>query len=509
MGRVRTRSPATRSERRARARHDGATRPNTLRMSKRKSTPLDDPAEHVRKLVRHREAQCLSIVVAPDEQPPSSDVWEMCQQYVEDDFDSMDDDFNRNAAYVRAFAAVPSALTRWLEIGCGASATLTKLALHHGPRNLHVTAFEVNAQSARAATAELGRDKHRVHIVSGRSTAPGLLRQPTRRFDILLHEVFGSFASSEGCPQMLAHAREHYLVPRSKPSMHALCRSFHPVEFGRRRTHPGALSIPAQCGTFFTPCELHAGDLDACDTVLCDSHSRPKVVLASCAPLERLALSNSSATLELYDFHRGAALRTVQVREHEFVFVKDGVCNCLGVFIWVDLGVGGPSPDAKSVARVAGEARLPSRFPFGANVAATAGDERPGASGAPVRGAAPTSALNDFTSLCTPETLSSRTHATNWLNPLLLLPAPAHVKAGDRLSVRTRAAADTTRPGYAFEITLLRPSRVGGSKARSSTALGTLEVAFEDIYPDYGQPEGEGEDGSEDEWSEEEEDADA
>ena len=523
----------------------------TLQLCGLEST--DDPTAQVRDLQRHREASSLSIVIAPEDQPPASDVWAMCDEgYADDDFDSMDDDFNRNAAYVRAFAAVPVGLTRWVEIGCGASATLTQLALHHGPAELHVTAFEVNAASARSAGDALRRSRHRVHIVTGRSTQPELLRQPARRFDVLVHEVFGSFASSEGCPQMLSHARAHYLaraLPRRK-SLREFCRSLRSLskaEFGARRKRDkrerikvqlgtkseGSLSIPSRCATFFTPCELRAAQLDACDTVLVDSARTPKVVLVSNAPLDAMALCRASGALEYYDFNRrGSPLRTVSIRtqrgslpsrglleshsptpaslllplssshlplsssqvqsrESLFTFEHDGVCNCLGVFLWVDLGLGGPSKEASAVPCTdggggGGGERFQSRFPFGASALGRGeGSER----------------LNDFTSLCTPETCANRTHATNWLNPLLLLPTPVRVLAGERLCVRTCAAADSTTPSFSFEVELLRTCPAGGGAA-ARTSLGTLTVGFSDLYPDYGTGGADGEEDDDESESE-------
>mgnify|MGYP004221363431 CR=1 FL=1 len=93
----------------------------------------DGPADLVRKLLQRREALRLYSTVAPEEQPPETSVWGLCEEYDSDHFDAMDEDFNRNSAYTRAFAAVPATKTKWLEVGCGASATLTKLVLAHGP----------------------------------------------------------------------------------------------------------------------------------------------------------------------------------------------------------------------------------------------------------------------------------------------------------------------------------------------------------------------------------------
>ena len=97
-------------------------------MSRKRKRALVGPADLVAELVSRRARLPVDCLVAPEEQPAAADVWELCQGYCDDEFEEMDDDFNRNAAYVRAFEAVPTNQTRWLEIGCGAAATLTKLA---------------------------------------------------------------------------------------------------------------------------------------------------------------------------------------------------------------------------------------------------------------------------------------------------------------------------------------------------------------------------------------------
>ena len=69
-------------------------------------------ADLVRTLIIHRETRDLDCCVAPVEQPAQTDVWGLCSEYVEQDFDAMDDDHNRNAAYARAFSAVPASQVR-------------------------------------------------------------------------------------------------------------------------------------------------------------------------------------------------------------------------------------------------------------------------------------------------------------------------------------------------------------------------------------------------------------
>lgn len=488
---------------------------------------LVPPAAWVRSMLRRRQSLSICSTVAPEKQPALTDVWRLCEEYDEDLFESMDTDVYRNAAYARAFAAVASSQTRWVEIGCGAAATLTKIALMHGPANLHVTAFEVNAESA-AAAAKTIRETHgrRVNILVGRSTDHALMPPPTKRFDVLLHEVFGVFASSEGCVPMLNHGAEHYLAsPRASAtspavaSLHArprpvaprqtmwdLCHRYRVTELGKERKRRkvrkvqevpqrikaqaheaglGSRCIPSRSGTFFTLCDLDGQDLDACEDVYIDSYAKPKSILVPQAPIGEISLTGSSAVLDMQDFggsqqdkEATGAAEDVQTREHVFTVIHDGVLNSIGIFIWVDLGIGAPadlpeSPtDEEELDAGSGNSQpgFEHQFPFGSNLSP------------------PDARLNDFTSLCTAQTIRDQTYATNWMNPLLLLPTPTPVSKGDRVRVRSCSSAGTITPSYHFELFHL-PSQGGkrkdGKGEANAVPLGKLDVSFRDIYPYY------------------------
>lgn len=382
--------------------------------------PPSAPRRLVTQLLDRRRSLSLPSHSAPLAQSESLDVWTLCDDYGEQDYESMDDDVHRNAAYTRAFAAVSPRRDRWLEIGCGASATLTRLALASAPSGTTIAAFEVNPQSAAAATAQLRRAglAARATVVVGKSTQPELLADPAEKFAAVLHEVFGIFASSEGAPQMLGHARQQYLSGK----------------------HQKKGLIPSRCATFFTPCDLRPDSLDGCESLLCNSEGpQPKLLLAPAAPLDGIALCASSRAFEIYDCGAAMPLDTVQTKAHEFVVAKDGELNCLGCFIWVDLGLGEPAPPSEDNDKEdEDESGFKSCFPFGDG-------SLPGGSGSKRR-------LNDFTSLCTEQTLRNSTYASNWQNPLLLLPTAACVRRGDRVCVTTVAAADTLTPSYRFDV---------------------------------------------------------
>ena len=81
--------------------------------------------------------------------------------------------------------------------------------------------------------------------------------------------------------------------------------------------------------------------------------------------------------------------------------------------------------------------------------------------------------------------MRERTHATNWTNPLVLLPSAVRVQAGQRLRVVSRSDAATEHPSYRFELALL-PESGSSSGARE---VGTVEVRFADLYPHFDDDE--------------------
>jgi len=236
--------------------------------------------------------------------------------------------------------------------------------------------------------------------------------------------------------------------------------------------------IPARCATFFTPCWLRPSALAGCGTLCCSSRKQPKVLLAPAAPLPAMALATESRAFEAYDFSPGHDIQLGQVRQHKLVIRRAGELNCLGCFLWVDLGVGRASPATarqpppRAVGSHVGEGDLACRFPFGHHAAFPA-DE--GAS----------RSLNQFTSLCSEATVRDATYASNWQNHLLLLPKPTPVRPGDVLSVTSRVAAGRVRPTYEFELSL-QPVKDGAALRPPPVSLGKLLVTFDDLYPDYG-----------------------
>ena len=132
---------------------------------------------------------------------------------------SMLNDSARNDAYYRGIVAAVAAHRarhggappRVLDIGCGAG-LLSMFALHAGAAE--VVACERDAKLAAVACADL----EAAHLGGGTVTVVAahsrdLSRDNVGEFDIIVSEVFGSDALSEGALPTLAHARAALLAP--------------------------------------------------------------------------------------------------------------------------------------------------------------------------------------------------------------------------------------------------------------------------------------------------------
>lgn len=145
-----------------------------------------------------------------------------------------------------------------------------------------------------------------------------------------------------------------------------------------------------------------------------------------------------------------------QEYEHNFIATKSETLNAIGCFIWVDLGFGDPATRKKGLkfAQKVSTEQFPCKFPFG--------DSRLTAA----------SNLNSFCSLLSQTSVEYDTYATNWMNPIVLLPSPIKVEQGNKIKVRTIAKLSTVQPSYQFDVS------VGDTKT-------SIELTFQDLYPDF------------------------
>ncbi|CAE8605945.1 unnamed protein product [Polarella glacialis] len=148
------------------------------------------------------------------------------EQYLQFEADS-----SRTSAYYHAIdELVPGRVV--LDLGTGALALLALRCARAGAR--HVYAVEASpdvAQMARHAVAAAGYAEQ-VTVLTGRSQELDLPQQ----VDVVVHELFGEIASSEGVAHALRDALARHVCKRS---------------LGRR-----AWSIPSRAATWATPVEL-------------------------------------------------------------------------------------------------------------------------------------------------------------------------------------------------------------------------------------------------------------
>lgn len=133
----------------------------------------------------------------------------------------------------------------------------------------------------------------------------------------------------------------------------------------------------------------------------------------------------------------------MQHYDHEFVVDREGDLNAFACFLFVDFGV-----DSSSKRRA-----VCDTFPFG--------DDR----------LKQTDQSMSLSSWC-----QSTSYASNWRNPILVLPQPARVIPGDVIKVRSIVRVDTTRPSYSFSVTVQRPISTGATGQVRDQATGSVSV---------------------------------
>ena len=153
----------------------------------------------------------------------------ICEGYTQEGYGSMIYDRARNKMYneiIRTASKSSLAGRKWLEIGCGSKAFLTKMVLEADERS-QITAIEVNKHSAAAARKELKQSdtglssfRNRYQIVEGMSTEAKVIASvkalnsdsgsTSSKLSALLHEIFGFIASSEGVALALKEASKSF-----------------------------------------------------------------------------------------------------------------------------------------------------------------------------------------------------------------------------------------------------------------------------------------------------------
>lgn len=195
-----------------------------------------------------------------------------------------------------------------------------------------------------------------------------------------------------------------------------------------------------------------------------------KLILCHTLDIERYMLVRNSSAFEYFDFNSKVEAKSlpqqipstlgvelVQEKQHKFVIQASGVLNVLCLFIWVDLTLTARIPVDEGQEKS-------YRFPFGDKKLKLRQYQIPQENTTP----------NYITSFYH---RSSEVYASNWMNPIILLPDPQEVKTGDVVRVSTLSKLDSFSPSYSFSIRVTR-------KENTIYAREVL-LSYADLYPDF------------------------
>lgn len=198
------------------------------------------------------------------------------QEYTYHHYSSMNQDRQRNDVFRKAIHAATfqgkTAPTQWLEIGPGAYGTLTRMACDASPRNT-VHAIEANRNSVDSLNRIMADHIRRNRLILHHGLAGHVkLLPPDTNIDVLLAEILGHVASSEGYVAILRAC----------------------VEGGYLFTNT-CVTIPKTFGTRFVPV-----DLTKEQGLLLDKLG-PSLAFYRNLPFDKLALSTHHGIFEEYD----------------------------------------------------------------------------------------------------------------------------------------------------------------------------------------------------------------
>lgn len=355
----------------------------------------------------------------------------ICANYSGEGYGSMNQDAARNKFFFESIkhAKATSPKGTWLEIGCGASALLTKMAIERG---VTIVAIEGNAESAAIASRMLKQSEGslpgQARVVTGFAGvdlgpgSSGSSQQKQESFTTVLFEIFGFIASVEGVVAALGAVRDAYQI------------------------HPGMSAVPSRALTRIVPVDIDVPSLAKdCATL----YTSPKLLLAKRYALGRDALcaNDASGVGTFEDIDCASLLRERPPDARTFtsrlVVTREGTFSGLALYLVLQ-----------------SECPKPRRWPDSAYGDAD-GDECTGKGGRKVLWT--TSNWAD----------SPGAVSTNWLNPILLLPAAVRVAPGGEIVLEVTVHLSSLTPHYHVTCTY------------DGTPCADIDLRFADIYPDF------------------------
>ncbi|WP_158923915.1 non-ribosomal peptide synthetase [Acidisphaera sp. S103] len=308
-----------------------------------------EPAEIEQALLRHdlvREAH-VAPVRAPGGQTELAawvalrepvELWpSIAEFFVYDDlaYGAMAGDEQRNAAYRAAFIRHLPGKTV-LEIGPGAEAVLTRMAVEAGARKVYAVEISPKvAEKARARIAQAGM-ADRVEVIVGDITRVML----PERADVCISEIVGSIGGSEGSAVLIEASRRWLRDPAAQLPARSLTR-LAGVALGDRLN---ALGFPETAASYLAPIFAQQGG--AFDLRLCLKNLPEDAVVTSADVLEDLDYRGALATGSRHDIRLDvtaagridgllAWLRLIVDADHpeEAVDIMESVASWLPVYL--------------------------------------------------------------------------------------------------------------------------------------------------------------------------------
>ncbi|KAG5186435.1 hypothetical protein JKP88DRAFT_241042 [Tribonema minus] len=226
----------------------------------------------------------------------------ICSTYSNEGYTCMNQDAVRNSFFQKTIEYTQG--RNWLEIGPGAHALLTQMALRK-PTLHSLVAVEANEQSALEARKCVKHDS-RCRIITGYSTTYA----GEKCVDVVLSEIIGVIASSEGVIGVMNDLRM------------------------RRYATQSTAMIPARAATFIAPVQL--GSIDICRGG--NVYASERILLLRGMRVDSANLANDVGMLE--DLHFDMLIADRLTHHSTLQIVKSGQCHGFGMFV----GISSPMP---------------------------------------------------------------------------------------------------------------------------------------------------------------------
>ena len=358
-------------------------------------------------------------------QDPLSTARTLCDNYADAEYTSLAADTTRNTAYRLAIHSLPPDRAN-IDIGTGKHALLAKLVLQRHDNCLAIEAAPATAHSARQALRQdestQGKEWQVITAYSTDASTNTITAHTMAKPKGLnvAHEILGPIASLEGAPKAL-----HELITRQ-------CAT-------TPRTN--ITVCPAMYGTLITPVTIPPQNICEPDTYI----NAPNLILTTSITPNKHGMTDASKAFEWYDYTN--LLNMPQLTQHRtltFDISKTGTVHALLCHIHVTL----------STAHAHRGTHGCTLYPYG-----------------------DTSLPHLRKPISITSNRDSNMAASNWRNPLLILPHALQVATNDRITIHTTTKANSDTPAYNFSITHTRKNQ------HMSTQH--INMKHPDFYPFY------------------------